>query len=157
MSETVANIQAVSAEAVEPTEHKHLLANRLVHEDGFGPAIDLGPVRAQALAIHLEVDQIMQHQALCLSVWGSGDGVDWGPAPLLSLPPKHYCGNYIVPLDLSQHPEVRYLRASWKACSWGPRGAATLFGFSVVLEPADFRRREWDRSRRAATAAPAFR
>ncbi|HTR37881.1 MAG TPA: hypothetical protein VMH80_18360 [Bryobacteraceae bacterium] len=152
MIETVPSAQSVT-EPPEPLgEHKHLLANRLVHEDGFGPAIDIGPFQGHTLAIHLEIDHVMQHRALRLSVWGSPDGVAWGDAPLISLPPKHYCGNYIVQLDLSKHPDVRYLRAGWKTSSWEHGSSTTLFGFSVVLEPNTHQRGLADRSQYAASA-----
>ncbi len=148
MIETVPSAQSITEPPEPAAEHKHLLANRLVREDGFGPAIDIGSLKGHALAIHLEIDHVVQHKALWLSVWGSADGVDW--APLMSLPPKHYCGNYIVPLDLSHYPEVRYLRAGWKTSSWTHGGASALFGLSVVLEPTTSRFS--DRSQYAATA-----
>lgn len=141
-------------EAAEPfEEHKYLLANSLVREDGFGPAIDLGPYRGHAVTIHLEIDHVVQHKALRLTVWGSEDGTNWGSFPLAALPPKHYCGNYAVPLDLSRYPEVRYLRAGWRTTSCEHSSVATVFGFSVVVEPSTFRHRMADRAKTAVTAA----
>jgi hypothetical protein len=153
MPETLLNHESITAAAEPVEEHKYLLANSLVHEDGFGPGIDLGRFRGHAVAIHLEIDHVVQHKALRLSVWGSADGTNWGSVPLVSLPPKHYCGNYAVPLDLSRYPEVRYLRAGWKTISCQHSAAATLFGFSVIVEPPTRRHRLADKPKTAATAA----
>jgi len=138
MTESSTVKQTIGYGAGPAEAHKHLLANRLVQSDGFGPAIELGSLSGRLMVLHLEIDHVVQHKALCVSVWGSTDGTEWGDVPLLSLPPKHYCGNYLVALDLSEHPEVRYLRVGWKTTSW-ERSGTTLFGFSVVLEPSSFR------------------
>lgn len=152
MPETLASHVTVT-QGAGLEEHKCLLANSLVHEDGFGPAIDVGRFRGHAVTIHLEIDHVVQHKALRLSVWGSADGTNWDSVPLVSIPPKHYCGNYAVPLDLSHYPEVRYLRAGWKTTNCEHSSVATLFGFSVVLEQPTVRHRLANRPRTAVTAA----
>lgn len=153
MPETLANHEFPTQAAEPVEEHKYLLANSLVREDGFGPAIDLEQFRSHCVTIHLEIDHVVQHKALRLSVWGSEDGTNWGNDPLVALPPKHYCGNYAVPLDLSRYPEVRYLRAGWRTTSCEHSTSATLFGFSVVVEPSTFRQRLEERGKTAVTAA----
>src|SRR5579863_7541893 len=88
---------------INPVEvPKYLVTNCLAREDGFGPAIKIPPPPGGSLAIRLKIDHILQQESLSISIWGSSDEADWGPVPLVTLPPKHYCGNYITKLDLSK-------------------------------------------------------
>jgi len=141
MTECPPNTSSVTIARDASEAPNYLLANCLVSADGFGPPIALGPLEAQPLVIRLQIDHTVQHKSLSISVWGSADGAEWGDRPLAALPPKTYCGDYLMRLDLSQHPEVRYLRVGWKTSSWHQTNAVTLFGFSVFLEGSDFRRR----------------
>ena len=40
-------------------------------------------------------------------------------------------------LDLSQHPEIRYLRVQWKMNRWGRGEPTPLFGFYLVAQDAN--------------------
>jgi len=140
----------------DPSEpSKHLLENCLAREDGVGAAIDVGTLQSRPVVIRLEIDHTVEHKSLSLSIWGSVDGVDWGDRPLVTLPPKTYCGGYLMRLDLSQHPEVRYLRAGWKMSSWHQTNTLTLFGFSVLLEPSGLGGHQPDDSSEQAVSAGA--
>ena len=64
---------------------------------------------------------------------GSGGmpaGLDWvGLAreakPLVAFPQKFYAGQHPLLLDLSQRPEIKYVRAQWVVNRWG-RGSETV-------------------------------
>jgi hypothetical protein len=133
------------AEFVGPGIHpgeapKYLVGNCLAQDDGFGPAIEIPPAQGGSLTVRLKIDHIVQQESLTISIWGSSDGADWGPVPLVTLPPKHYCGDYVTRVDLARHPDVRFLRVQWKMNSWYRTGANTLFGFSVLVEGSDLGR-----------------
>lgn len=111
-----------------------LLPETVVREDGAGTPIELASAQGRALHLTLGVTRIIEQESLELSIWGSADGVAWGPAPLASFPQKFYCGTYSLALDLSRHPGVKYLRVQWKLNRWGRGDAKPLFGFFVFAE-----------------------
>jgi hypothetical protein len=108
--------------------------------DGIGPAIDLGAERASLLVVCAGINHVMENERLTVSIWGSSNGGDWGERPLLSFPPKSYCGIYATFLNLAAHPDIRHLRASWNMTRWtlqrdeDRRGP--LFGFYVSVQEA---------------------
>ncbi|MBZ5611396.1 MAG: hypothetical protein LAP38_24300 [Acidobacteriia bacterium] len=102
--------------------------------DGMGPVADLGLDHAGLLVITLGINHVLEHEGIAVSVWGSADGSDWGTKPLVSLPQKCYCGIYSTFLDLSKHPQVRYLRVRWNMVRWGKWEHVPLFGFYVSAQ-----------------------
>ncbi len=59
--------------------------------------------------------------------------------PIITLPQKFYCGQSPALLDLTAHPDVKFVRAHWEVARWG-RGVETpMFEFGLRLKeiPAD--------------------
>jgi len=108
-----------------------LLTPCLEHADGTGPAIDLGTDRSSLLVINMGINHVIENERLTLSIWGSTDGNDWGDKPLVSFPPKSYCGLYSMFLNLAPFPHIRYVRARWSMARCGRGDWAPLFGFYV--------------------------
>ena len=113
-----------------------LLPETIARQDGSSPEFELGSESGKPLQLTLGITRIIEQESLDVSVWGSADKENWGTEPLVSFPQKFYCGTYLLPLNLSQHPEVRYLRVQWKMQRWGRGEQTPLFGFYVVAEPA---------------------
>lgn len=114
-----------------------VLPETTVREAGTGPEIDLGANKGGVLTLTLGITRIIEQESLDISVWGSADGTDWGNRPLLAFPQKFYCGTYQILLDLSDRPDVRYLRARWNVNRWGkgdPTPLFTLYVFVTELE-----------------------
>ncbi|MGA2770480.1 MAG: hypothetical protein ABSG26_06660 [Bryobacteraceae bacterium] len=111
-----------------------LLPETTVREAGAGPEISLGNQRGEALILTLGITRIIEQESLDLSVWGSADGSDWGARPLVSFPQKFYCGTYQLAIDLSQHPDVKYLQAKWQVNRWGKGDSMPLFGIYLFVE-----------------------
>jgi hypothetical protein len=110
----------------------------VVREEGASPALDVGASQGEPLTLTLGITRIIEQESLDVSIWGSADQTNWGAKPLAAFPPKFYCGVYQLPLDLSAHPEVRYLKAQWKVDRWGRGTPAPLFGiYAVVQETSD--------------------
>ena len=78
--------------------------------------------------------RIIEQESFDLAVYGSTDGNEWGPKPLAAFPQKFYCGTYSILLDLSDAPDVRFLRVQWKMSRWGRGEPKPLFGFYVFAE-----------------------
>ena len=111
-----------------------LLTDSVVRSDGTGAAVPVEPTRHPSLQITLGITRILEQENLQVSVWGSADGEAW--RRLRVFPPKSYCGHYVLPLDLSRHSDVRFLRAHWTVNRWQLSDEAPVFGFSIEMKPA---------------------
>lgn len=115
-----------------------ILPETTVREAGEGPVIDLGNNQGGVLLLTLGITRIIEQESLDFSIWGSPDNAEWGARPLTTFPQKFYCGTYQVVLDLSDRPDVRYLRAKWLVNRWGKGDPTPLFDmylFVKELEP----------------------
>jgi hypothetical protein len=113
-----------------------LLPETVIRENGSSPEIELGSSRGKVIAITLGITRIIEQESLDVSVWGSADKTNWGAQPLATFPQKFYCGTYSLPVDLSGHPDVEYLRVQWKASRWGRGDSKPLFELYVFAEDA---------------------
>jgi hypothetical protein len=104
-----------------------LLPETTVREAGAGSEIDLGGQVGGTLLLTLGITRIIEQQSIDISIWGSADGTDWGAKPMASFPQKFYCGTYQIVLDLTDRPQVRYLRAKWQVNRWGKGDSKPLF------------------------------
>ncbi len=105
----------------------------VVNGKGDGPAVDLGAATGRVFLLTLEITKIIEQESLDLGVLGSADGATWGAKPLVSYPQKFYCGQSPLFLDLTPHPDVKFVRAHWEPARWG-RGVETpMFEFGVRL------------------------
>lgn len=111
-----------------------LLPEITVREAGNGSELDLGDSRGHVLLLTLGITRIIEQESLDVAVWGSADAKEWGAKPLVSFPQKFYCGTYQILLDLTQQPDLRYLRANWTAQRWGKGDHKPLFGFYVFAQ-----------------------
>jgi len=111
-----------------------LISECLTQKNGVGPAIELGDQCGKLLVLTLGVNRVSERDALGVSVWGSPDQVNWGPAPLARFAEKDYCGLYSILLNLTSRPDVRYLRVAWNMKCWGKHSRTPIFGFYVFAE-----------------------
>ena len=115
-----------------------LIPEAVIREDGEGPEISLGASQGKLLLLTLGITRIIEQESLDVSIWGSADKVNWSARPLICFPQKFYCGTYQLLLDLSDHGEVKYLRARYKVNRWGHGEPRPLFGvylFAQETEP----------------------
>jgi hypothetical protein len=111
-----------------------LLPENVARQDGAGADCPLGTDCGKALMLTLGITRIMERESLEISIWGSPDGSDWKLFQVF--PQKFYCGTYSLVLDLSDRPEVRYLRATWRMNCWGQGDSTPLFGFYLTATQA---------------------
>jgi hypothetical protein len=111
----------------------------VVSAKGDGPAVDVSGAAGRVFLLTLEITKIIEQEALDVSIYGSADGTTWGAKPVVAFPQKFYCGQSPRLLDLTSHPDVKFVRAHWEVARWG-RGVETpMFEFGVRLKeiPAD--------------------
>ena len=112
----------------------------VVSAKGDGPAVDVsGATGRRVFLLTLEITKIIEQESLEISIHGSGDGATWAAKPVVSFPQKFYCGENPLLLDLSAHPDVKFVRAHWEVARWGRGTETPMFEFSVRLKeiPAD--------------------
>ena len=104
-----------------------LVAETTIREAGSGPAMALGEQTGGTLVLTLGITRIIEQESIDLSIWGSADSTDWGTKPVTNFPQKFYCGTYQIILDLTGHPDIRFLRAKWAVNRWGKGELKALF------------------------------
>jgi len=112
-----------------------LLPEQVIRQNGAGPMIEIGDSAGDVVSLTLGIHRTIEQQSLDLSISGSADGENWGDKPLAAFPQKFYCGVYSLILDLSDRPDVRYIRVEWKVNRWGRGEPTPLFGIYVFAEP----------------------
>jgi hypothetical protein len=111
-----------------------LLTETTVREAGTGPQIAVGDLQGGTLVLTLGITRIIEQESIDLSIWGSVDGTDWGSRPIATVPQKFYCGTYRIVVDLSVHPNVRYVRTKWAVNRWGRGDSKPLFGIYLFAQ-----------------------
>jgi len=114
-------------------------ANTVVSAKGDGPTVDVSGAAGHVFLVTLEITQIVEQESLDVSIHGSADGAAWGAKPLGAFPQKFYRGGFPLLLDLTAHPDVKFVRAQWGVARWG-RGVETprfVFGVRLKEVPAD--------------------
>jgi hypothetical protein len=106
-----------------------------VERPGSGTPFELGPLTGHRVLLVLRIEDIIEQEALHVSVWGSADGTNWGSKAVFWYPERFYCGVTPAALDLSQRPEIRFLQARWEAIRWGRGYPLPRFKFSLEVQP----------------------
>jgi hypothetical protein len=111
----------------------------VVSAKGDGPGVDVSGAAGRVFLLTLEITKIIEQESLDISISGSPDGAAWGAKPVAEFPQKFYCGESPLLLDLTAHPDVKFVRAHWEVARWGRGGETPMFEFGLRLKeiPAD--------------------
>lgn len=113
----------------------HLVpAGTVITAKGEGAPADISAAAGKTLLLTLKITEIVEQEALDVSIWGSADGSAWDPKPLAAFPQKFYAGEHPLLLDLSGRPEIKFLRARWDANRWGRGTEVPMFKFEVAVK-----------------------
>jgi hypothetical protein len=106
---------------------------------GDGPAISVDSATNRVFLLTLSITNIVEQEALDVSVYGSSDGSTWGSKPLAAFPQKFYRSEHPLLLDLTSHADVKFVRAHWEVNRWGRGSETPMFEFQVAMKevPAD--------------------
>jgi hypothetical protein len=111
-----------------------LLPETTVREAGTGSEISLGDQQGASLILTLGITRIIEQESIDISIWGSADGSDWGAKPVATFPQKFYCGTYQILLDLTDRPDVKFLRVKWAVNRWGKGDPKPLFTIYLFVQ-----------------------
>lgn len=119
------------------TEFALVPADTLTEASGDGQSVEVLRDGPRLFVLCLDITEQLEQQSLELSIYGSSDGQTWGAMPLLKFPQRFYRGSTQMVLDLSERPDVRFLRARWELNRWGRGLPRPRFRFGVTARPAD--------------------
>ena len=107
--------------------HTRITAN------GDGPAVEISAAGHRVFLATLVITDIVEQEALDVSIWASTDGAAWGNQPVAKFPQKFYRGQHPLLLDLTSQPDNKFLRAHWDANRWGRGPLTAMFELHVTL------------------------
>ena len=105
----------------------------VVTAKGDGPTVDVSAAASRVFLLTLDITDIIEQESLDVSVYGSADGTAWSPKPIVAFPQKFYREQSVLLLDLTAHPDVKFVRAHWDVARWGRGTEAVMFEFGVTL------------------------
>jgi hypothetical protein len=109
-------------------------AHTVVSAKGDGPAVDVGGAASRVFLVTLAITKIIEQESLDLSIFGSPDGAIWSAKSIAAFPQKFYCEESPLLLDLTQHADVKFVRAHWEVGRWGRGTDTPMFEFGVTLK-----------------------
>jgi len=117
-------------------------AGTVVTAKGDGQPVDVSHADNRVFLLSLSITGIIEQESLDVSLFASVDGMTWGPKSIVAFPQKFYCEEAPLLLDMTAHPDVKFVRAHWEVARWG-RGTETPmfeFGLSMKEVPPDILR-----------------
>lgn len=100
---------------------------------GDGPALELKPSENRVFLLTLAITDIIEQEALDVSIVGSADSNTWEAKPIVAFPQKFYREEVPLLLDLTIRPEVKFIRAHWEVTRWGRGTETPMFEFHVKV------------------------
>ena len=95
-----------------------LPAKTVATAKGDGNSVDVNGASFRVFLVTLEITKIIEQESLDLSIYGSVDGTTWGAKSIAAFPQKFYCGEWPLLLDLTEHADVKFVRAHWEVARW---------------------------------------
>ncbi len=109
-------------------------ANTVATAKGDGPTVDVNNATTRAFLVTLAITKIIEQESLDVSIYGSADGAAWEPKSIAAFPQKFYPGETQLVLDLTTHPQVKFVRAHWEVARWGRGTETPMFEFGVSMK-----------------------
>jgi hypothetical protein len=106
----------------------------VVNAKGDGPVLEVGGAANHVFLLNLDITNIIEQEALDVSIYGSADGAAWGAKPLVAFPQKFYRGQHPLLLDLTGKGEVKFIRAHWEVNRWGRGTETPMFEFHLTIK-----------------------
>jgi hypothetical protein len=105
----------------------------VVNAKGDGASLDVSRAEGRIFLLTLAITNIIEQESLDVSIFGSPDGTTWDAKPIVAFPQKFYCEESPLLLNLTAHPEIKFIRAHWQVGRWGRGSETPMFEFHVTL------------------------
>jgi len=109
-------------------------AGTLVTAKGDGQSIEVQSTDSRVFLVTLSITKIIEQESLDVSIFGSADGAAWDAKSLAAFPQKFYTEESPLLLDLTAHPQVKFVRAHWEVARWGRGTEVPMFEFGVTMK-----------------------
>jgi hypothetical protein len=106
----------------------------VISAKGDGEPVDVSGASSRVFLVTLAITKIIEQESLDVSIYGSADGAAWGAKSIASFPQKFYCAESPLLLDLTEHADVKFVRAHWEVARWGRGTETIMFEFGVTLK-----------------------
>lgn len=106
----------------------------VVNAKGDGAPVDVSGASHRVFLVTLDITSIIEQESIDVSVYGSGDGAAWSPKSIISFPQKFYRGQQPLLMDLTNLPDVKFVRAHWEVNRWGRGTETPMFEFGVMIK-----------------------
>jgi hypothetical protein len=106
----------------------------IVTAKGDGYAVDISSATSRSFLLTLDITRIIEQESLEIIISGSADGATWDAKPVATFPQEFYAGQYPFFLDLTDQPNVKFLRAHWEVARWGRGTETPMFEFDLTLK-----------------------
>ena len=116
------------------SEQSLVFAGTVVTAKGDGQTVEVHSADSRVFLVTLAITKIIEQESLDVSIVGTADGTTWEPKSLVAFPQKFYAGETPLLLDLSAHPQVRFVRAHWEVARWGRGTETPMFEFGVTMK-----------------------
>jgi hypothetical protein len=110
-------------------------AGTIATTKGDGQAVDVSGATSRVFLATLSITTIIEQESLDVSIYGSPDGTTWEPKSIAAFRQEFYTGESPLLVDLTAHPNVKFVRAHWEMARWGRGTETTMFEFGVTLRP----------------------
>jgi len=109
-------------------------AGTVVTAKGDGQSIDVSSTSNRVFLVTLSITRIIEQESLDVSIFGSADGATWEPKSIAAFPQKFYTEEAPLLLDLTVHPNIKFVRAHWEVARWGRGTETPVFEFGVTMK-----------------------
>lgn len=106
----------------------------VVSAKGDGPTVAVSDAVNRVFLLTLEITKIIEQESLDVALYGSADGTTWDAKAVVAFPQKFYRGETPLLLDLTAHPEIKFVRAHWEVARWGRGTETPMFEFGVRMK-----------------------
>lgn len=111
-----------------------LVSPQTVSAKGDGSAVDVSVADNRVFLVTLTITKIIEQESLDVAIFGSADGATWGAKSIAAFRQEFYTGEWPLLLDLTAHPDVRFVRAHWEVARWGRGTETPMFEFGVSMK-----------------------
>ena len=106
----------------------------VVTAKGDSAPTDISSASNRVFLLTLDITNIVEQEALDVTILSSTDGSTWAPKAVTNFPQKFYRGQHPLLLDLTGHTDVKFLRAHWEVNRWGRGSETPMFEFSISIK-----------------------
>jgi hypothetical protein len=106
----------------------------VVQAKGDSAPVEVSGAASRVFLLTLDIARIIEQESLDVAVYGSADGAAWSPKPIVAFAQKFYREQSPLLLDLSAHPEVKFVRAHWEVARWGRGTETPMFEFGLRIK-----------------------